>query len=107
MTLPNPHADDLPLNHTSGARSIAARKAILAANRRRAEMKAQGIPPKVLDPLEKAAANPRSLRLAINAKCFDCEGGNADPAVQRRIGTCEIRTCPLWTVRPYQQRGAR
>lgn len=55
-----------------------------------------------LDPLEKARRNPTSLRLAINAKCFDCEGGNADPNVQRRIGTCSITTCPLHPVRPYQ-----
>lgn len=55
-----------------------------------------------LNPIEKAKRNPKSLRLAINAKCFDCEGQDADPRVQWRIGNCVIPDCPLWPVRPYQ-----
>lgn len=39
----------------------------------------------------------KSLRNAINAKCLDCT------ACQRnQIKDCEITTCPLWSVRPYQ-----
>jgi len=106
MTLPNPHADDLPLIQQSGACQSRPANALVRARRRQAELRATGQLER-LDPLQRAATNPRSLRLAINAKCFDCEGGNADPSVQRRIGACEIRACPLWTVRPYQQRGAR
>lgn len=34
----------------------------------------------VLDPIEKAKANPTSLRMAINAKCWDCVGAGCDPA---------------------------
>ena len=55
-----------------------------------------------IDPLGRAALNPKSLRKAINAMCFDCQGGNADPGVTQRIRTCEIPTCPLHPVRPYQ-----
>ena len=57
---------------------------------------------KVYDPLVKLAANPKSLRLAINGKCWDCQGRDADPAPKWRIGNCECPDCPLYAVRPYQ-----
>ena len=57
-----------------------------------------------LDPLEKAKAKPTSLRLATNAKCFDCVGGkNADNGYRRAIRECCAISCPLHTVRPYQR----
>ena len=74
------------------------------AQDRRREMREQGITVERLNPIERLAKNPTSLRLAINAKCFDCEGGDADPNVQKRIGTCGIVMCPLHAVRPYQRR---
>ena len=58
-----------------------------------------------LNPVEKAKKNPKSLRLAINAKCYDCLGGNSDPNVTGRIGSCTMLDCPLWNVRPYQRKG--
>jgi hypothetical protein len=57
--------------------------------------------------LARAYANPRSRTLAVKAKCYDCEGGDADPNVKMRIGTCGITTCPLWAVRPYQKSAER
>ena len=54
-------------------------------------------------PLEKTLLNPKSLRLAINAKCWDCQGGDSDPCVQWRIGNCEISDCALFKVRPHQR----
>jgi|GEM_PF-2434240 len=56
----------------------------------------------VKSPIEKAGANPNSLRLAVNAMCFQCEGCDADPCVQWRIGNCNITDCPLYSVRPYR-----
>jgi ribosomal protein L44E len=56
----------------------------------------------VKNPLERAAENPGSLRAAVNAKCFDCQGGDADPAWRWRIGNCDATGCPLTPVRPYQ-----
>jgi hypothetical protein len=56
-----------------------------------------------LNPIERAAKNPTSLRAAINAKCFDCQGRDADPGVVNRIRTCEIPACSLYLVRPYQK----
>lgn len=53
--------------------------------------------------LEKAAENPRSLRLAVNAKCFDCVGQDSDPGFRDRIRTCPVSRCPLNPVRPYQK----
>ena len=59
---------------------------------------------RIYDPIERAKRNPKSLRLAINANCWDCQGRDADPAPRWRIGNCEIPHCPLYPVRPYQSR---
>jgi len=55
-----------------------------------------------LSPTEKAKRNPTSLRLAINAKCYDCGGFDADPGWHGRIRHCVIPGCPLYPVRPFQ-----
>lgn len=55
-------------------------------------------------PIEKAQDKPTSLRLAINGKCFDCIGCGFDPSPQNEIRNCQITTCPLWNVRPYQNK---
>jgi len=64
---------------------------------------AAGIKVVIKNPLEKLATAPTSLRLAINAKCYQCEGEDADPGIKLRIGACEIKSCALWAVRPYQR----
>ncbi len=56
-----------------------------------------------LDPLTKARRNPMSLRLAINAKCYDCGGQDSDPGWHDRIRHCAVPGCPLYPVRPFQQ----
>ena len=72
-----------------------------------AEMRAQGIAPERLTPIEKAKRNPTSLRAAITAKCWDCVCGDMDPNPRQRIAECVSRTCPLVPLRPYQKRGAK
>ena len=62
---------------------------------------------KIFDPMEKLAKNPTSLRAAINAKCWDCQGRDSDPAPKWRIGNCEMADCPLYAVRPYQDNVSR
>lgn len=53
---------------------------------------------KPMDPIEKARANPKSLRAAINAKCFDC------CCFQRKeVTLCTATDCPLFNLRPWQQ----
>ena len=76
------------------------------ANAKRRELKAAGIPIQLLDPLEKARRNPNSLRLAINGKCWDCQGGGADGVgfTKDSIRQCTARDCSLWNLRPYQGR---
>lgn len=56
-----------------------------------------------LDPIEKAKKKPKSLRLAVNAKCWDCVGGTSDPGPRGRIRDCTVTRCPLHPVRPYQK----
>lgn len=82
---------------------IAASAPLERARQRQAEMRAAGIAPRRRNPIEKAQANPASLRAAIDAKCFDCEGGDADPRVQWRIANCVCPDCPLYPVRPHQR----
>lgn len=67
-----------------------------------AERKAAGIKTVILTPIEKAKRNPKSLRCAINGKCWDCIGAGADPNPRGAIRECAILDCTLWPVRPYQ-----
>lgn len=78
--------------------------ALEAARQKRREMAEQGIQVEFLNPLEKAAREPKSLRLAINAMCYDCQGRDADPNNRKRVMECQITTCPLHPVRPYRDK---
>ena len=48
-------------------------------------------------PTEKWEENKKSLRLSINAMCYECLG-----FVKTDIKTCPAVNCPLYHVRPYQ-----
>ena len=52
---------------------------------------------KSLDPIEKAKQNPKSLRFAISAKCYDCSG-----FTKADVRNCDMPYCELFKVRPYQ-----
>ena len=54
------------------------------------------------DPVQKAKENPNSLRLAINAHCFQCMGSGADPIVRASIRYCPVHSCSLHPVSQYQ-----
>lgn len=73
-----------------------------AARAARRISRAAGIKIVPRSPIAKALANPKSLRAALDAKCFDCEGGGADPHWKQRIGNCVCPDCPLYPLRPYQ-----
>lgn len=69
-------------------------------------------PPKPRRPPEsnlilRARRSPRSLRAAISAMCFSCQGGDEehapDPGWKRAIRECMMRECPLHPWRPYQR----
>lgn len=51
----------------------------------------------VQDPIQKAKNNPRSLRAAITAKCYDCS------CYQKyEVAKCNAKDCPLYKLRPWQ-----
>ncbi|MEN8251511.1 MAG: hypothetical protein ABFS32_21480 [Bacteroidota bacterium] len=52
---------------------------------------------KILDPIEKALQNPKSLRAAINGKCFDCCCYQ-----KQEVKYCTAVNCPLHYLRPWQ-----
>jgi len=76
--------------------------ALSKARERRAEIISINGTIKRLNPIEKAKQNQKSLRLAVNAKCYECEGEDYDPGWRGRIKDCIIPDCPLYPVRPYQ-----
>ena len=49
-----------------------------------------------LNPHQRALKNPTSLRKAVDAKCWECNGG--DNWINR-TKYCNIIDCPLWHVR--------
>jgi hypothetical protein len=52
---------------------------------------------KSLNPEEKAIANPKSMKYAIAAKCWDCSCGQRE-----EIKMCGITDCSLYNFRPYR-----
>lgn len=60
---------------------------------------------KLKTPGEKLAENPRSMRAAINAMCWQCMGGDgADPGWRNMIRNCTSPKCALWNFRPYRDK---
>lgn len=49
-----------------------------------------------LDPLQRSKKNPNSLRAAINANCYDCNGKENWHV---RTKFCNIFKCPFWHIR--------
>jgi hypothetical protein len=78
--------------------------ALKALQEYREKKKELGIKVVVKDPITKSRENPTSLRLAINGKCFDCQGAGNDPGTKDAIRDCEAKDCTLWAVRPYRLR---
>lgn len=78
-------------------------EALRKAQEAMAARRAAGETVVVLDPIQKAAAHPTSLRKAINGKCWDCVGAGHDPNPRKQIGQCPSTDCPLWNVRPHQK----
>ena len=69
---------------------------MLETHRKIRELKEKG-EYKVLDPIEKAHANPKSMRAAINGKCYECSGFQ-----KMEVRDCHITDCCLWKLRPWQ-----
>lgn len=73
------------------------------ARQKRAQMKADGIDVKILNPTEKALADPKSRSKAIRATCYECLGAEDCPNVRNEIGHCMAFDCALWHLRPYRE----
>ena len=69
--------------------------ALKKAQEKRAEMKEKGIKPKTWT--QKAKENPKSMRAAVNAKCFDCMGFQ-----RAEVAKCTHLECSLYDFRPYK-----
>lgn len=81
-------------------------RALEAARAAQQRLRDAGQTPERLDPMERARRTPASLRLALNAKCFDCVGGTcADHGHVRAIRECPSGRCPLHGLRPYRAQG--
>ena len=52
---------------------------------------------KRFNPLQKAKANPKSLRAAVNGKCYECSRDQ-----YKEVTHCLVEECPLWPLRPWQ-----
>ena len=59
-------------------------------------------------PGERLAEKPKSRKLAMEAMCWDCQGGDhADNGWKWQIGNCLSDTCPIWNFRPYQNKAGK
>lgn len=71
-----------------------------ALNQYREDLK-NGVVKRVVEtPVEKLAHNPKSLRLAVNAMCYQCFGCSSTAAAD--IRNCTSKKCALYEVRPYK-----
>lgn len=61
------------------------------------EIALQSIPIR-LHPLLKRSFAGKSLRAAVNAKCWECCGFED----RRAIADCPASECPIWSVRPHR-----
>lgn len=55
------------------------------------------------NPIERLNEKPTSMRRAINAKCYDCVGGDGDQGWRQRVRKCFDNKCPLYNFRPFKQ----
>jgi hypothetical protein len=56
---------------------------------------------KTITPIQKAKLNPKSLRLAINAQCYDCIYDKSEQGTWRQqVEACPSANCPLYCHRP-------
>lgn len=78
-------------------------EALKKAHEKMMELRASGWKPEILNPVEKAKRNPNSLKYAIRAMCWTCEGGDSDPGVKLRVANCTVPSCPLRPHRPWQK----
>jgi hypothetical protein len=56
---------------------------------------------KTINPIQRARLKPKSLRLAVNAQCYDCIYDKSDAGTWRQqVEACPSINCPLYCLRP-------
>jgi hypothetical protein len=56
---------------------------------------------KTITPIHRARLHPKSLRLAINAQCYECIYDKSDVGTWRQqVAACPSANCPLYCQRP-------
>lgn len=95
-------AQEAGTDETAELRRQQARERLAKAQEVMAEKRAAGWKPVQLNPVEKAKANPGSLKLAIRAHCWTCSGAGADPGTKFHVRDCKVHNCALWPHRPWQ-----
>jgi hypothetical protein len=56
---------------------------------------------KTITPIQRARLHPKSLRLAVNAQCYDCIYDKSDIGTWRQqVEACPSINCPLYCQRP-------
>jgi hypothetical protein len=56
---------------------------------------------KTITPIQRSRLHPKSLRLAINAQCYDCIYDKSDAGTWRQqVEACPSINCPLYCQRP-------
>lgn len=78
-------------------------EAMKKAQEKMAQMRLNGWKPEILNPIDRSKKSPNSLKLAIRAMCWSCEGRDSDPHVKQRVADCAVgERCPLYPHRPWQ-----
>ena len=55
----------------------------------------------------KALQGKLSPRSAIKIKCLECCAWERFEGGKDKIGSCSVMRCPLWSLRPFQNRAQR
>jgi hypothetical protein len=56
---------------------------------------------KTITPIQRARLHPKSLRLAVNAQCYDCIYDKSDIGTWRQqVAACPSINCSLYCQRP-------
>ena len=61
-------------------------------------------PKKYPTPIEVLARNPKSMRSAVNAKCYECiYDARGCGNWRQQVAACTSASCPLYAIRPLSK----
>lgn len=86
----------------SGGGAVMNQDKLARANAQKNALKSLGLL-KATSPVNKALADPKSLRKAVTAFCYECVGGDGEPGARIHVRNCTAPKCPLFQNRPWQK----